>query len=804
MTQLPDSTAPLSGVRVLDLAGQPAVFATRILADMGCDVIRPEPPGGDGLRRLAPFVDGIEGTERSLWHLYLNAGKQSVVIDRQTPAGREKFWLLVASADIIIETECLDHDEVASRNPSAIHVTVSPFGLDGERAHWRATDLTCVAAGGLAYVCGSQDGPPLRPGGEQAHKLAGLAAAAAAVIALHGRDRSPASAGIHLDIAVQDAVAASMIQTANPSFWAWHRQVPRRPGLGAVLQCADGRWVTLTVRPNRRLAFADWAERRGAGHAAEWAALRDPAADLQAVWRAIVGIVGAVPRDEVMAAVARLDLMGLPVNTLPDLADCDHLQAIGEFTAVEHENLGRTLHFPRSPAGDLAWPVLSRAPGLGEHDALLTRPRPAPGPAAGPSEPAGQLDLAAALAGIRVIDFCWMLAGPLGTRLLAEHGAEVIRIEAGPRAFPDRFPDGTTDASLGAYHNTLNAGKRSVTIDPRHSEGRELILELVAGADVVTNNYRPDAFERLGFTDAVLRDANPRIINMHMPGSGRTGPWARIGTYGTMVAAAAGLNYVMGADGTPPRGMGTAYADFTTPYLVPLLVLAALRERDRTGRGMDIELNQLSAAISLLGVEWLEYDTTGIVPPRPGNSDRNLCPHGIYPAAGDDEWVALAASEADFDPLCDLIGRADLAARLPTLPARMAAAAELDAVIASWTSQQDKWQAAVQLQARGIAAAPVQDLRDSMESDKRLAVRHYVTVSQPSHPDIAVPVQNTVIQQAGAWRPPVPAPAYGADNDDVAGRLLGRPAEEISRLRAAGVIRGHGQPPTTLEAARVS
>jgi crotonobetainyl-CoA:carnitine CoA-transferase CaiB-like acyl-CoA transferase len=782
------SAGPLHGVRVLDLADQSAVFAARILADAGCEVVRVEPPGGDRLRSLAPFLHGEPGPERSLPHLYLNAGKRSVVLDRATPEGQAAFWSLVASSDVIVETERLSHDDVAERNPAAIHVTVTAFGLDGPRAGWRATDLVSAAAGGLAFLCGERDGPPLRPGGDQAHKLAGLAAAAAAAIALAGRDRAAARPGVHIDLSVQDVVATTTLQTSNPSYWAWHRRVPERPGLGEVYQCADGTWISIAVRPGRRGAFAAWAGRRGAGTVADLITLTDDGPDAAALGQAIRNIVGAVPRPELMAAVCELDLMGLPVYSLADLGTCEHLDAIAEFVEVPHDHLGQTLRFPRSPAGGLATAGISRAPALGEHSREILAALPPGRRRRGAAVPAGRLDLSTALRGIRVVDFCWMIAGPLGTRLLADFGAEVIRVESGPRAYPDTFPPGSRDPSLGAFHNSLNTQKRSVTIDPRTPEGRELLLDLIATADVVTNNYRPPAFEKLGFDDLTLRERNPGLINLHMPGTGRAGPWSRIGTFGTMIAAAAGLNYLTGMPGSRPRGLGVAYADFTTPFLVPLMIVAALRQRDRSGQGMELELNQLAATIALAGVEWLAVDSSGLDLPPPGNRDLNLCPHGVYPARGDDEWVAVAVADEDFGPLCEVIGNAGLAARLPTAAARAGAAAELDRLISRWTSPRDKWQAAAELQAAGVPAAPVENLRDAMDTDEGLAGRHYITIEQPPHPGIGVPIQNTPIQTAGSFRAVGRAPLYGEHNDYVLRDILGRSAADVQALRAAGVL----------------
>ena len=783
---LPPARGPLSGVVVIDLSDSSAVFGTRILADLGCDVIRVEPPGGDGLRRLAPFAGDPASPDASLLHFYHNAGKRSVTLDRATEAGRTAFWELLAGADVIVETERLDPRAVARCNPSAVQVTVSPFGLEGPRRDWRATDIVAAAAGGLAFVCGETDHPPAQPGADQASKLAGMAAAVAAVIAVTGRDRTSGRPGVHIDVSMQDVVAGTVLQTANPSYWAWRHEVPARPGLGRVYQCGDGNWVTLAVRPSRREAFLRWAERIGAVDADGIAVLtgQSPASpEADAVLREVVG---AVSREQIMAAIIDLDLMGLPVSTLDDLGEWEAAGAVAPFEHVRHPGLARTLRFPPSPVGDLAVRDRGPAPAPGEHNRHVLPParRPDSPPAPG----LGRLELSTALAGIRVVDFCWMIAGPLGTRFLSDFGAEVIRVEAGPRAYPDTFPPGLSDPSVGAFHNNLNTGKRSVAIDPRTQRGRELLLDLIAQADVVTNNYRPPAFENLGFTDELLRERNPRLINLHIPGTGRTGPWSRIGTFGTMIAAAAGLNWLTGFPGGAPRGLGTAYSDFTTPYLVPLMILPALRERERTGVGRTLELNQLTATIALLGVEWLQNET-GRPPGRRANLDPNYCPHGIYRAEGSDEWIALTATDdGQFRSLCEVIGHPELAASMPSVQDRMSGRHAIDAAIEEWTAAHGKWDAAEILQANGIPAAPVENLRDAMETDPGLSQRHYFTVEQPSHPGISIPVQNTPIQAAGELRYVRRAPAYGADNAYVLEEILGLTPAEVEKLRQDGIV----------------
>jgi benzylsuccinate CoA-transferase BbsF subunit len=218
------------------------------------------------------------------------------------------------------------------------------------------------------------------------------------------------------------------------------------------------------------------------------------------------------------------------------------------------------------------------------------------------------------LAGVRVLDFCWVLAGPLGTRILANFGAEVIRLESLAR--PDAFrvrpaPAGRRSLDLGYWFNDVNAGKQSVTLNLSTKPGREIALDLIAKSDVVADNFRPGVLDRLGLGYSAAVERNPGIIYVHLPGCGRDGPWAQRATLGGMLTAAAGLNSAMGFEGMQPFGMGCAYPDFTSPYLLASLVVRALDERLSTGTGQEIWVNQLSSVVSFLGVEWLEYATSG-------------------------------------------------------------------------------------------------------------------------------------------------------------------------------------------------
>ena len=403
------------------------------------------------------------------------------------------------------------------------------------------------------------------------------------------------------------------------------------------------------------------------------------------------------------------------------------------------------------------------------------------------------MNVHAPLDGIRVADFCWVLAGPFGTRVLANFGAEVVKIESNAHRGTQRRgkrPDGEPGPNVDPLFNDANTGKLSVTLNLRTEEGKEIAKKLIAKSDVVTNNFRAGAMKRMGLGYDVLKEINPGIVLLHLPGCGHVGPWANVPTLGNMVMAASGINFVTGFEGRPPSGMGVAYPDFTSPHVMVTTILAALLERDRTGEGQELNLSQLSSAISLVGAEWMQYASNDRPPPRRANRDPNHCPHGVYPTRGDDQWCAIALrDDAEWASLCGAMGRPELAGetRFTDLAARKANEDEIDGILTDWTRGQDKWELAELLQGEGIAAAAVEDLQDTLLLDPHMQM-HYEHIQQPSDPDIDIVIDRDPMRFAGHDRPTPRAPAMGEHNSYVFGELLQMPQAEIERLMEKEVI----------------
>ncbi len=788
----------LSGLRVLDLADRSAALTGRILADLGADVILVEPPKGNSIRRWAPFI--AEGAE-SAAHQYFSANKRSVVLDLESD--RQRFLDLVATADVVIDTERperlheigLGHGALRAINPGLIQCSVTPFGLDSPWRDRHASDLIACAAGGLVWLSGEPRGVPVHGGANVAFAMAGLIGASSISIALHARDHQN-GAGAHIDISLQEAACMATMQTANPTQWTWHERIPRRPGLSAALRCADGGHVGHLVRPDRLPAFLAWAEREGIDHGMtaddwRWARIDAPYKD-NPVIATTRALAAKLTRDEFAAGALEADIVCLPVLGLDDLAATEQYRVNEQFLTVANEMLGMELGFPRSPVDGMATPIeLRRAPTLGEHQDALDELVPARAVDKTESAPsAATQDPATALAGLRVVDFTWVLAGPIGTRVLASFGAEVIRIESSKK--PDSMrsqigPEGTPDPDLGGLYNAVNAGKKSLAIDVSSDRGKEIVRELIATADVVVNNFRPGAMERMGFGFDELCSIKPDVVMLSLPGAHDKGPWAGRPSMGNILMAASGFNMLTGFPGERPRGIGIAYPDFTGPHLLVTTILAALRERDRSNQPQEINLTQLTGMISLLGAEWLHYRATGDLPPRPANRDPNYCPHGVFPAVAsedsDDEWIALAvANDEQWQSLAAMIDEALVTdPRFADHRSRKENEDDLDALLRSWTAAQDKWALSDQLQAAGIPAAPVEHLRDTLERDPQLRNHHQV-VHQPARPDVAIPIDREAARWRGASHELVRAPGLGEHNHHVICDVLGHSDEVYAEL----------------------
>ncbi|MGE3075587.1 MAG: CaiB/BaiF CoA transferase family protein [Dehalococcoidia bacterium] len=395
------------------------------------------------------------------------------------------------------------------------------------------------------------------------------------------------------------------------------------------------------------------------------------------------------------------------------------------------------------------------------------------------------------LAGVRILDFCWLIAGPLTTRLLADLGAEVIKVESMARV--DRIREvgvqpPTPHAETNGVFNDVNVNKKSILLNLGDPKGIDLAKRLVRQSDVVTSNFTPDRMIRWGLGYEDLKPIKPDIIFASMPVMGSEGPHSGWRAVGNGVIAMAGLNGHTGFPNRDPFGLGTLHSDFTSPYLGALQIAAAVHHRNQTGEGQFIELAQYEATIQLLDAELLEYLVNGDTPARHGNASRNFAPHGVYRCAGEDRWIAIAVGNGrEWEPLCEVLGLTNLRDRpeLASLEGRLAAAAEIDRAINARTQSLDDWQLAEALQAAGVPASPVENVADLVGRDAmRSSFFHEI-----QHPaGVSMLIQHEPVTWNGERLPVERAPFLGEHSEAVYHDLLGLTSDELADLAAEGVI----------------
>ncbi|MBT2522607.1 CaiB/BaiF CoA-transferase family protein [Arthrobacter sp. ISL-28] len=399
------------------------------------------------------------------------------------------------------------------------------------------------------------------------------------------------------------------------------------------------------------------------------------------------------------------------------------------------------------------------------------------------------------LEGIRVADFTWVGAGPFLTKPLADHGADVIKIESKTRTDPIRsmapFRDGQSGINRSGYFANRNSSKRSICLDLKHPDGKRLALELIAKSDVVANNYTPGTMERLGLGYEAVRRLRPDIIYLDMPMQGNSGPHCDYRGYGLTIAAASGLFGLSGYPDRLPVGTGTNYPDHVpNPLHGAIAVLAALRNRRRTGQGEHIELAQLESTVNTIGPALLAA-SAGQQTERAANDDPVAAPHGVYRCAGEDKWCAIAVfTDAQWDALTLALGAPAWASRpdLASPEGRRNARRELDVLMNSATQTWDADRLAATLTTEGVPASAVLDADALLNHDPQLRDRnHWIRLDHPvMGPSIYDGIPYQLSRTPGRLRGP--APLLGADTREVCQDLLGMDPETFDSLNQQGVV----------------
>ncbi len=786
------SDQPLHNLRVLDFADEKGELCGRLLADLGADVIRVEPPEGARSRRLPPFHAG-----ESLYFAFRNAGKRSLTLDLRRPEGVDRLHGQLRYADVWIESfgpgqlESLGFDfaELIERYPKLLIVRISDFGQTGPYRDWVGSDAVLEAMSGMVWKAGIPSKPPLIPPAPIAYDVAGIAAAFATLATLRERNRS--GYGQIIDLSVLEAVAQTSdwsMSSASISVGQGIRPVEVRMGSGplyTIYKCKGGYVRLIVLSPRQWRAMWEWLGKPEAfadPHFDTFVARLQNADVLMPLY---TEHFSTLSMEEVSAEAQRRGIVCTPVLRPEEVLANEHLLSRGTFIDVE---IAPGVSGPMASGffeiDGVRQGPRTRAPRLGEHtdEVLETRVMPKSQPSdyrQPPSRP---------LSGLRVLDFGIGGVGVEAGRMFAEYGADVIKIET--RTYPD-FIRVVLGGEMSPSFASSSRSKRSFGVNAKNPEGFKILKRLIEACDVLIENSKTGAMEGMGIGWETIRKWNPYCVMVSSQLLGSRGVWSDWIGYGPSAQPIGGLVHLWNYDDQEfPAGSTSIFPDHLAGRLAAINALAMLHSRERTQEGGHGEVAQVEVVTGILGdLLWKAGLEPGSVVPRGNRSERGA-PWGVYPCAGEQQWCVIAIrDDDDWQRLAAAIGRPAWAAdpALASAAGRFAAHDAIDAQLGAWTREHTKYEVAELLQRHRVPCGPVLTGADQLEDPHFVARGYPRWIDQQDAGRIAFEgpafratgTQDVVLTQA---------PKLGEHTREICQNLLRLDEATIERLIAEGAL----------------
>ncbi len=790
-------TLPLGGFRVVDLSTWiGGAYCTKLLADGGAEVIKVESPDGDPLRRwsasgatIAPDGDG------ALFN-FLNASKQSVVVDGESTNDIASLHALLASADATVwsrgsqlaERQMLEPREILRTHPHLTVTSITPFGLDGPWREKAATEFTLQAWSGaiVGLAHGRPDRAPAFVGGQIGEWLSGVFAAIGTLAA----SRRGNTNGELVDVSMLEALAMCLTYYPVTFNDQLGRPMRRRrfvptPGVGAArdglvgLGCGTGQqWLDFCVMVDH----PEWME--------------DPKLflDRTALEPTIDAWIAAHTAEEVLDLAAAFRIPNAPIANGSNVTTFEHFRTRETFVANPRDGSAN----PRPPfrLGAACLRSPEPAPRLGEHsiEEILVRETPTRSPGGAP--------IGLPFQGLRVLDMTAYWAGPFTGHLLALLGAEVIHLESSTRPDGARLVGGVPHTEdrfweRGPIFAALNTNKKSLTIDFRDQRGIDLVRRFIATCDVVVENYTPRVLDQVGLDYETIRADRPDLLMLRMPGFGLEGPWRELSAFAFVIEDASGLTWLTGhPDLLPfePYCVGDPNAGLHALFGLML----ALEHRERTGDGGLVEAAMVDAALNIAAEQPIEFSAYGALLAREGNRGPCAAPQNLYQAAGpdeygrDDSWIAIAiATDEQWVSLRRVLGDPGWAAdpALATAVGRTREQDRIDAFLKEWCRAQSADEIVERLWDAGVPVGRVM-LPHCQPELPQLAFRDFF--EDLHHPVIGTSRYSTLPMRFSGGPERLHqrhAPLLGEHNAELLGEL-GLTQSELALLEADGIIGG--------------
>jgi crotonobetainyl-CoA:carnitine CoA-transferase CaiB-like acyl-CoA transferase len=816
----------LSNISILDVTEEYNAYAAKLFAGLGADVIKVEPPDGEPGRNVPPHAGDPTNPGSSAFFGYLNTGKRGISLDPSISADRRLLDDILDRADIVIE----DHLDRYGRAPEAVAespsgtvvVSLSTFGRTHDR---EGATLLDAATGGLMYQTGYAERPPTVPGLSLATYQGVVQGAVGALLGVRVGDEG----GQHVDVSRREPVISNLESTYTD--YTYNGRITARNGnthpvghpMGEIYPTADGAicicllgqqtegplggkdlsmWEKFCRMLDRDDLLED--ERFNAtpdDTIAGFLKRKQNATELDELLREELSDWSA---EELYHDSQAHGISNALVSTPADLFESDQLAHRDFFTETTLPN-GEPITFPTAPYEFSASRVMGdRAPRLDEHGDEIRRDLPDRATPTGKT--AVSDDVEKPLNGVRVLDFSIAWAGPYCTRILANHGADVIKVESttqpdATRTITPLFEDEPGDPihgedRSGAFQEK-NLGKRCLSVNLRTDEGTELIKEIVEDGDidVIVESFAPGTFERMGLGYETLRDLNDDLVMCSISGYGQTGPESDYRAYGAMLGAHAGIPNVTGFPDDEPVRAGVAYVDPATGLHAAFGILSALHDRDKGGSGQYIDFAMREVGVTLIHQALSHYDLTGEDWERVGNRDeRERFVQGCYRCADDDHgesWVAIVVrNEPEWRALGRVMGSPEWTddRAFSDQRSRLRNQADLDERIESWTRTRDRYEVAAALRDAGVPATVVKHTGDLLENDDHLREREFW--QDVTHPVIGTQLYPAPMPRLSKTPGEIrgPGPMIGQHTRETLYDVLDLSGERVAKLEESGVL----------------
>ena len=787
-----ETSGPLAGVRVLDCATEIAgPYAAKLLVEGGADVLKIEPPGGDPLRSWTASHQQLPEGESGALFQFLNASKRSLVLDVDTPEGREELLDLAAHADLVIESLppararelALDAATFQQRNPATSLVSITPWGRSGPYADRPATEFTLQAAVGSTAYRGLPERGPVAAGGRIGEWVAGTYAGLGALGACLAARQT--GRGRHIDVSMFECLVLAMtVYHDLQSQWV-DTPLGQAIEIPSIEPAQDG-WVGFcTITGQQWMDFCNLIGQPEVAKDERYLDATMRMAHLDHMQRIMHNWTREHSVEEIVEIASAMRIPVAPVGDGQTLPKIDQLKARGVYRRATGDFLQ-----PRAPfiMSETPERPLGESPALDAHaEEIRAELRGQPASAGRQAERSPQ-----PLSGIRVLDLTTFWAGPVATNYLASLGADVVKVESIQRPDGMRFAGAARRESLWEWSPVFagaNLGKRGITLRLDDPAGLDLVKRLAADSDVVIENFSPRVVENFGLGWEVVHALNPAAIMVRMPAFGLDGPWRDRTGFAMTIEQVSGLAWMTGYPDLPlvVRGtcdpVGGTHAVFAT--------LLALEERKRNGKGQLVEVPLLEAALNIGAEQVLEHSAYGVLLSRDGNRGPYAAPQGVYPCAGDSGPVAVAVTDdAQWQGLREALGDPEWA-RDPALShasGRRQRHDDIDAGLSAWTETLQASDAEARLCQAGVPAQVLINAH-SLSPHPQLEARaffdhleHPVT-GETRYP--GWPLGAEAFADGPDRRPP---PMLGEHNEEILRERLGLSEEEIEKLQKDAII----------------